>query len=172
MQRTPHHKKEHKNDNEKKLPISVDENFFLPLPEKPIEVSKSVGAVVLNAYNHTLLVFQKKNRYWEFPKGKIEPAEREFDTLKREIFEETGISSFAVIPHFHKTMHYDFRYHGRVIRRKVVYYLIKTHEKVRISSEHLRYCWLPIEKAKVRVKHRNHVLLLEQVEKRIQQGGL
>lgn len=130
-------------------------------------VSKSVGAIVLNSRNHVLLVFQQKNQYWEFPKGKVEARERELDTLQREIYEETGIKRFRMIDGFRKSMYYDFQYKGKVIRRKVVYFLIKTRDRVRISDEHARYAWLPIEKAKKRLKHKNQMDLLDEVNQRI-----
>lgn len=134
---------------------------------EPDEVSKSVGAIVLNKQNHTLLVFQEKNKYWEFPKGKIEEGEREIDTLKREIYEETGIARFQMFKNFRKTVYYDFQHEGRLIRREVVYFLIRTSDKVQISDEHAEYLWLPIKRAQQRLKHVNQVRLLNQVTKRL-----
>lgn len=138
---------------------------------EPDEVSKSVGAIVLNKQNHTLLVFQEKNKYWEFPKGKIEEGEREIDTLKREIYEETGITRFQMFKNFRKTVYYDFQHEGRLIRREVVYFLIRTSDKVKISDEHGEYLWLPIKRAQQRLKHVNQVRLLNQVTKRLNPHG-
>lgn len=135
--------------------------------EQQTEVSKSVGAVVLNPQYQVLLMFQKKNKYWEFPKGKVEAQEREIDTLKREIAEETGICHFRMLKNFRKVMYYDFRYKGRIIRRKVVYFLIKTNDPVQISDEHMGFAWLTLEKAKKRLKHKNHSQLIDQVIQRI-----
>jgi 8-oxo-dGTP pyrophosphatase MutT (NUDIX family) len=137
----------------------------------PDEVSKSVGAIVLNQNNQTLLVFQEKNRYWEFPKGKVEKGEREIDTLKREIYEETGIKRFRMFKNFRKTVHYDFQHEGRLIRREVVYFLIKTRDRVIISDEHSEFMWLPIKRAQQRLKHSNQVRLLNQVKKRLHPHG-
>jgi 8-oxo-dGTP pyrophosphatase MutT (NUDIX family) len=130
-------------------------------------VSKSVGAIVLNNAFQTLLIFQRKNTYWEFPKGKMEPGEREIDTLQREIFEETGIRKFRMVKDFRKVMYYDFRYKGQRIRRKVVYFLLKTSDKVKISEEHSEYIWLPLERAKSRLKHKNQIALIDEVMKRV-----
>ncbi|MBI2410728.1 MAG: NUDIX domain-containing protein [Candidatus Kerfeldbacteria bacterium] len=126
--------------------------------------SKSVGAIVVNTRGHILLVFQQLNQYWEFPKGKVEQGEREIDTLTREIYEETGIKRFHLVEGFRRSMHYDFHYQGELIRRKVVYFLIQTRDRVRISHEHTRYAWLPIEKAKRRLKHQNQRDLLDEVK--------
>jgi 8-oxo-dGTP pyrophosphatase MutT (NUDIX family) len=138
-----------------------------PLADHPDEVSKSVGAVVLNKRMHVLLVFQQQNKYWEFPKGKVEPGERELDTLRREIFEETGIRNFQVMKQFRKTVYYDFQFEDRLIRRKVVYFLVRTHDRVRISDEHTEYAWLPISRARKRLKHANQIQLLDQVTQRL-----
>lgn len=119
-----------------------------------------------NAFQ-TLLIFQRKNTYWEFPKGKMESGEREIDTLQRELYEETGIRKFRMVKDFRKVMYYDFRYKGQRIRRKVVYFLIKTSDKVHISEEHSEYIWLPLERAKTRLKHKNQIALIEEVMKRV-----
>ncbi len=130
---------------------------------KRIRLSKSVGAVVLNSRNHVLLVFQRKNRYWEFPKGKVEPNETELATLQRELFEETGIKKYRVISGFRKSMYYTFRHDGEPIKRKVVYYLVKTTNRIRISDEHTEYMWLPLPKAKEKLRHKNHKKMIESV---------
>jgi 8-oxo-dGTP pyrophosphatase MutT (NUDIX family) len=134
-----------------------------PASRRPVEVSKSVGAVVLNSRLQILLVFQKKNRYWEFPKGKMEAGERELDTLQRELFEETGIRRFRLVENFRKVMHYDFVFKGRLIRRKVVYFLIRSNDRIRLSKEHTRYMWVSLEAAKRKLKHENQMKLLEEV---------
>ncbi len=131
------------------------------------EFSKSVGAVVLNSKYQVLLVFQRKNRYWEFPKGKVEAGERELETLKREIYEETGIKRFRMVRGFRRVMHYNFRFKGRTIQRKVVYFLIKTSDDVKISEEHSRYVWLSLAKAKKKLKHKNQISLIEDVTKQV-----
>ncbi len=138
-----------------------------PLSDHPDEVSKSVGAVVINKRMHVLLVFQQQNKYWEFPKGKVEAGERELDTLRREIFEETGIRNFQVMKQFRKTVYYDFQFEERLIRRKVVYFLVRTHDRVHISDEHTEYAWLPISRARKRLKHANQIQLLDQVTQRL-----
>ncbi len=121
----------------------------------------------MNHSYHTLLLFQRKNTYWEFPKGKVEPGEREIDTLQRELFEETGIRKFRMVKGFRKVMYYDFRYKGQRIRRKVVYFLVKTADRVRLSDEHTEYLWLPLGRVKMRLKHKNQIALIDEVMRRV-----
>lgn len=97
----------------------------------------------------------------------MEPGEREIDTLQREVYEETGIRKFRMVKGFRKVMRYDFRYKGQRIRRTVVYFLVKTNDHVRISSEHTEYLWLTLERAKSRLKHKNQILLIEEVIKKV-----
>lgn len=135
--------------------------------QKKLPLSKSVGAIVLNYHSYVLLLFQRKNKYWEFPKGKMEIGEREIDTLKRELFEETGIRRYRLLRSFHRSMYYNFRYKGKLIPRKVVYFLVKTSDHIQLSHEHTRYEWLPLEKAKKRLKHKNQIALIDAVIKQM-----
>lgn len=129
--------------------------------------SKSVGAVVLNAQYKVLVIFQKKNRYWEFPKGKVEEGENEMQTLQREIFEETGIRHFKLSKTFRATMRYTFMFEGKRVKRTVIYYLLQTSDPVHISDEHTGYRWLSLRSAQKILKHANHKKILDEVMTRI-----
>lgn len=128
-------------------------------------MTKSVGAVILDKNNDALILFQRKGKFWEFPKGKIQKGERFVQTLRREVFEETGIRKFVQIPGFRKTIYFRFRYHDRIIHRLVTYYLLKTNESVRISSEHLAFQWVSLSLANQFVRHKNYHKILEWVGK-------
>ncbi|EKD79571.1 MAG: NUDIX hydrolase [uncultured bacterium] len=137
-----------------------------PTSRKPLRRTKqkSVGAVILNADNHVLIMYSAKNRYWEFPKGKVEPGEKELDTLKREMFEETGIQRFRLHPQFREFLYYRFRVHDLLIQKVVVYYLFKTGAEVKLSDEHKAYKWVEIEKVPQYLKHVNQRDLMKRVK--------
>ena len=133
---------------------------------------KSVGAVIFNANNEVLIMYSARNKYWEFPKGKVEAGERELDTLKREMFEETGIKRFRLHPNFREFLYYTFRVGNQLIQKVVVYYLFKTGSPVVVSDEHKDYKWVPIEDVARYLKHVNQKDLLRRVKVFLQRNPL
>lgn len=134
-------------------------------PRRPLRHTKqkSVGAIILNPDNQVLIMYSAKNRYWEFPKGKVEKGEKELDTLKREMFEETGIQRFRLHPQFREFLYYRFRVSDMLIQKVVVYYLFKTGTPVRVSDEHKDFKWVDIDKASQYLKHVNQRDLIKRV---------
>ncbi|MFA5995003.1 MAG: NUDIX domain-containing protein [Patescibacteria group bacterium] len=125
---------------------------------------KSVGAIILNAEQKVLLVFSTANEYWEFPKGKMERGEKELDTLKREIYEETGIKHFRLQPLFKEQIYYNFRVNELTIAKLVVYYLFKTGANVQLSDEHTKFQWVSLNEAAGILKHINQRNLIKRVQ--------
>lgn len=120
----------------------------------PLE--KSAGAVVFrkegNKIYYLLLHYPSGTRtprnYWDFPKGHIERGEKEIETVKREVKEETGLEDIKFIEGFKKWVKYFFRFQGKTVFKIVIFYLVETKNKnVKISSEHIGYKWLPYEEA-------------------------
>lgn len=133
----------------------------------------SMGALILNMENKLLLLFQEDNHYWEFPKGKQEPGETQWETLTRELNEETGITEFTVLPKFKEEIYYHFRLPENVIvDKKVIYYLLRTKQNARLSSEHLALQWVTLNQAKKILKHKNHLQLINKLQKYVSQNSL
>jgi len=128
----------------------------------PIE--KSAGAVVFrrenNKIKYLLLHYPSSTKaprdYWDFPKGHIEKGEKEIDTVKREVFEETGLKDIEFIEGFKEWIKYFFKYKGKTVFKIVTFYLAKARTKeVKVSGEHLGYKWLPYEEAIEKLTFKN-----------------
>ncbi|MCD5396369.1 MAG: NUDIX domain-containing protein [Candidatus Pacebacteria bacterium] len=127
----------------------------------PIE--KSAGAVVFykgKEIEYLLLHYpgstKKAKDYWDFPKGHIEEGESEIDTVKREVYEETGLKDIEILPGFKTFIKYFFQKEGKKIFKIVVFYLAEAKtKKVKISPEHIEFLWLPFEEAIKKVAYKN-----------------
>lgn len=71
---------------------------------------KNVGIVVANRTGQVLMCARadKKNMQWQFPQGGIEPGEDIVAAGKRELREETGITSVRLITKLEEPLRYDF----------------------------------------------------------------
>ena len=128
-------------------------------------VEKSAGAVIFRRENNKIYYLllhypgashRAERDYWDFPKGHIEKGEKIEDTVKREIFEETGLKEIKILPGFKETIKYFFKFEGKNILKFVTFFLAETKEKkVQISFEHIGYEWLPFEKAIERLTFKN-----------------
>jgi len=92
---------------------------------------KSAGAVIFRKeQNEALfLLLHYPSGHWDFVKGKIEPEENLRQTILRETREETGITDLDFLDGFEESVEYDFQYDGKLIHKKVIFYLAKTNTK-------------------------------------------
>lgn len=94
--------------------------------------------------------------HWDFVKGKIEDGESMQQTAIREAGEETGISDIEFVENFKEKIRYDFQHNGRLISKKVVFFLGETvTSDVLISHEHRDYVWMDYKAAMKRVTFNN-----------------
>ena len=117
---------------------------------------RSAGAVVFYCEGERIeyLLLLYGAGHWDFPKGNIEEGEEETDTVRREIFEETGIKNITFVPGFRHEIRYFYRKMGDLVNKKVVFYLVRSNEKeVKLSSEHKDYAWLDYENALKRLTY-------------------
>ncbi len=142
-------------------------------------VERSAGAVIFKRKNgkifYLLLHYpgvshRAKKDYWDFPKGHIEKGEKEIETVKREVFEETGLKNIKILDGFKETIKYFFKFEGKTILKFVTFYLAETKEKeVKISFEHTGYEWLPFEKAVERLSFKNAKEILKKAHQFLKQ---
>lgn len=122
------------------------------------------------------LLLQYNSTYWGFVKGLVEKGESENDTIRREIYEETGISDGEFIGNFREKISYYYRREGKIIYKEVIYKLFKTESSdVKLSFEHIGYAWLSYEEAMERLKYANSKKVLRKAHeylKKIRNGAL
>ena len=117
----------------------------------------SCGAIVYCIENQDVkfLLLRYSQGHWDFPKGNKERGETHIDTIRREIKEETGISDVTFIDGFEKEISYNYTRDNRLISKKVLYRLARTHSKdVVLSSEHTNFEWDPYELALKRLTYK------------------
>jgi len=85
---------------------------------------------------------------WNFVKGHRENGETDYQTLRREIQEETGIRRFAVLNYL-GDVNYTFLKKDTEIEKVVKFYHVITfNSQITISQEHVDYAWLRYKQAK------------------------
>ena len=123
-----------------------------------MEHEKSCGAVIFRVGNGTeYLLLHYEAGHWDFVKGHVEKGESEEETVKREILEETGLSSITFLNDFRERIDYFYRRRGRMVSKEVIFYLARStgEEQVKISGEHIGYEWLPHREALDRLTYKN-----------------
>ncbi|WP_136590591.1 NUDIX domain-containing protein [Salinigranum halophilum] len=97
------------------------------------------GILLREADQREALVLRNPDGTWELPGGKVEYGETAFDSLEREVREETGLSVTAAEP-IETTV--------RKLKRKkkrgkfaVVYRCAFEGETVELSDEHVGFAW-------------------------------
>ncbi len=132
------------------------------------------------------LLLHYQSGHWEFVKGHIELGERDEQTVRRELEEETGIKDARIIPGFKERTKYFFRQYQEKVseedRRKgltpwvfkmVFFFIVETNIKdIRLSDEHIGYKWLPYEQAIKQLTHKNAKNLLKKAKEFLDKNNL
>ena len=104
-------------------------------------------------------------KYWDFPKGHLEPGEDDLAAAVRELREETGIGQehVRVLPGFRHEINYFFRDRRKgLIRKTVAFFLAEVRTRaVRVSHEHMGHAFLPFEEAHGRATYPSAKQLLQ-----------
>lgn len=97
--------------------IGENVNYMFSVFCGKVPVIKAGGGIVINDDNKVLFIF--RNGKWDLPKGKVEIGEAIECAAKREVEEETGISTPDVIGLYRITYH--------VFERKEKFYLKESY---------------------------------------------
>ncbi len=152
------------------LVYSILKKEFSQLQKRTPYDEKSCGVIVFRYTNQQLKYLVVQNRFnylWGFPKGHVERGESEQQAALRELYEETGLKA-ELIPGFRQTVYYNLS--GQ--RRKLVVFFIGQYLSGRVKfldMENSSYAWLTLEQALKKFKFNNIKQLLIQADKFIRQ---
>ena len=112
------------------------------------------------------LLLHYPSGHWDFVKGKMEKGETTHETAIRETGEETGITDIVFVENFEEWIEYNFKYQGKLVQKKVVFFLAETKMKeVKISHEHSGYTWMDYNTAREKTTFDNAKTVLTKAEK-------
>ena len=108
---------------------------------------RSAGVILFNKTEGIqFLILKYPSGHWDFVKGNIEEGEKEEETVKRELFEETGINSLQIHRGFNEKVEYNYYKKKSKVHKIVSYYLAETDQKeIKLSDEHLDSKWSDYE---------------------------
>ena len=96
-----------------------------------------------------------------------------FETSRRELKEETGISELSFLENFEYRTEYQFKHKGKRRVKQVFWYIATTEEiSVSLSKEHRNYMWLDWEQALEQVTHLETKQLIESAYEFMKNAGL
>ncbi|MFQ5728808.1 MAG: bis(5'-nucleosyl)-tetraphosphatase [Waddliaceae bacterium] len=99
-----------------------------------------------------VLLIKHHAGHWSFPKGHPEKKEIPLESAKRELFEETGLKVKKILRETPLKEAYRFKRSGRLIDKKVEYFLAEVEGETSIQTEELTESrWVPISDAARRV---------------------
>ena len=93
-----------------------------------------------------ILILQRvpgRNSYWQPISGGIERGEKPIDTVKREVFEETGIKDLKNIIYLNYSFTFETIWHDKLTKMKEICFAAEIDEtrKITLSNEHQEYKW-------------------------------
>ena len=132
----------------------------------------SCGVVLVNL--GSILLLQYPQGHWDLPKGHVEKDDdNNYQTAKRELKEETGISELSFIENFEYRTEYQFKHKGKRKLKQVYWYIATTEEiSINLSKEHHNYVWLDWELAIEQATHTETKELIKTAYEFMKSAGL
>ena len=132
----------------------------------------SCGVILVNL--GSILLLQYPQGHWDLPKGHVEQDDVDnFETSRRELKEDTGISELSFLENFEYRTEYQFKHKGKRRVKQVFWYIATTEEiSVSLSKEHRNYMWLDWEQALEQVTHLETKQLIESAYEFMKNAGL
>lgn len=133
----------------------------------------SAGIIIYRKTLHGtkyLLLYSGKN-YWNFPKGRIEQNESDFQTALREIHEETGLKQHDLKfqSRFKTFERFTFVRERQQVYKIVILYLAETAKAdICVSHEHEGYGWFTLGEArKILTKYPATMKILDRANRHV-----
>ena len=150
------------------------------MKEQKLPLRTGVGIVMLNEGNKVFVGKRKDNptKFWQMPQGGVDEGEDLESAMKRELFEETGVSNISIVKKFDFWMEYELpkkllgiiwkgKYRGQKQKWFVVKFLGKDNE-INIlgkNQEFIDWKWIDIEELpNVIVQFKKHIYEKIQIE--------
>lgn len=135
----------------------------------------NVVALIVNSYNEVLILNSRGHGdYWGLPQGGRERGESSEVAVRREVFEETGLSNLTIIAEFKDVYRYIWNkpythsgYKGQRQTLSIICYQGKSKAVKTNPLEHKAYRWVPINELIKRtspVHKRQYELFLEKYQ--------
>lgn len=105
----------------------------------------------------------QKSGYWQPVCGGIEENEDALETVRREIFEETGIVEIVDIIDLGYSFTYEETKNGKLMKMKDICFgaELDTMSDIHLSDEHEHYLWCSREEAKQHLKWEHNLIALD-----------
>jgi len=134
---------------------SHDQAIIWPLPRS----ERSAGFVIFHVDAQTRerrYLLLDYGRYWDFPKGHLEPGESDLAAAVRELEEETGITDITRVEGFAREINYFYHANGTPMNKSVIFFLAETDdEEIRLSHEHVGGAYFKFDDAIRKLKYPN-----------------
>lgn len=102
----------------------------------------------------------EREGHWQPISGGIEEGEKPIDTIKREVYEETGIKELERVIDLEYNFIFSTMWHGKLTQMREICYAteIKKALLIRLSDEHEEYKWCTKDKAKMYLKWEHNLI--------------
>lgn len=107
----------------------------------------------------------ERSGYWQPISGGIEAGEKPLETIKREVYEETGLKKLERIINLEYNFIFKTTWGGKLAKMKEYCYAaeIKEENAIQLSSEHEEYKWCTENETKIFLKWKHNRIALNKL---------